>query len=60
MDRYGFAPDEAHGLTASFNTPRETYLKTLWAKRNGLGGVFVWHYALVSSDVEDNPQFYWG
>lgn len=45
MDRYGFAPDEAHGLTASFNTPRETYLKTLWAKRNGLGGVFVWHYA---------------
>ena len=37
--------DEEHGLTASFNTPRDIYLKTLWAKRNGLGGVFVWHYS---------------
>ena len=45
MDRYGFAPDEEHGLTASFNTPRDIYLKTLWAKRNGLGGVFAWHYS---------------
>ena len=44
-DRYGFAPDEEHGLTASFNTPRDIYLKTRWAKRNGIGGVFVWNYA---------------
>ena len=48
MDRYGFAPDDEHGLTASFNTPRDIFLKTYWAKRNGLGGVFVWNYA---SDV---------
>lgn len=45
MDRYGFAPDETNGLTASFNTPRDIFLKTYWANRNGLGGVFVWHYA---------------
>ena len=44
MDRYGFAPDEEHGLTASFNTPRDIFLKTYWARRNGLGGVFVWNY----------------
>lgn len=37
-------PDEEHGLTASFNTPRDIFLKTYWAKRNGLGGVFVWNY----------------
>ena len=45
MDRYGFATDEENGLTASFNTPRDIFLKTYWAKRNGIGGVFVWNYA---------------
>ena len=45
IDRYGFAEDEERGLEASFNTPRDIFLKTYWAKRNGHGGVFAWHYS---------------
>ncbi len=44
IDENGFAPDEANGLVASFNTPELVYEKTAWAIRQGLGGVMVWHY----------------
>lgn len=44
IDENGFAPDEANGLIASFNTPTLVYEKTEWAIKQGLGGVMVWHY----------------
>ena len=44
IDENGFAPDEANGLVASFNTPKLVYEKTEWAIKQGLGGVMVWHY----------------
>ena len=45
LDENGCAPDEAHGLIASFNTPEVVYEKTAWTIRKGLGGVMIWHYA---------------
>ena len=45
IDRLGLYEDEANGLTASFNTPDLIYAKTRFAIRQGLRGVFVWHYA---------------
>lgn len=45
IDENGYAPDEAHGLIASFNTPAVVYEKTQWAIKKGLGGVMIWHYA---------------
>lgn len=43
IDRFGYMEDEEHGVTASFNTPLDIYLKTMWCKNNGIGGVFAWH-----------------
>ena len=44
IDENGFAPDEANGVIASFNTQEVVYEKTEWAIKQGLGGVMVWHY----------------
>ncbi len=45
IDRFGYMEDEEHSVTASFNTPLDIYLKTMWCKNNGIGGVFAWHYS---------------
>ena len=45
LDDEGLAFDEETGLTFSFNDYDTVYDKTKKAIKNGLGGVFVWHYS---------------
>ncbi len=45
IDENGYAPDEANGVIASFNTPAVVYEKTEWAIKQALGGVMIWHYS---------------
>ncbi|MCR5689876.1 MAG: glycoside hydrolase family 18 protein [Clostridiales bacterium] len=44
IDGEGLVEDENTGLIASFNTPEVIYQKTLWAIKNGYGGVMIWNY----------------
>ncbi len=45
IDPIGLYEDTENGVTASFNTPDLICAKTRFAVKQGLGGVFVWHYA---------------
>lgn len=45
LDFFGYYEDKENGVTATFNTPLDIYLKTRWCVRNNIGGVFAWHYS---------------
>lgn len=55
LDEKGFCPDDATGLTFSFNTYDTVYKKVNWSVKCGLGGAMVWHYSCdLPADCTDS------